>query len=65
MLTSGGPPQNEFTDLIINEDEETVWEGTEPPHEPERKKKKEKEEYNRVARERIIIFIAVIFEHYR
>lgn len=39
MLTSGAPPQNEFTDLIINEDEKTVWEGTEPPQGPKRKRK--------------------------
>lgn len=35
LLTSWVPPQDEFTDLIINEDKKAVGEGTEPPQDPE------------------------------
>lgn len=36
MLTTRISPQDELSDLIIDEDEETVGEGTEPPGNPER-----------------------------
>lgn len=41
LLTSWVPPQNKLTDFIINEDEQTVREGAEPPKDPEGKEGKE------------------------
>ena len=35
-LTPRVPPQDELADLIIDEDEETVGKGTEPPGDPEK-----------------------------
>lgn len=35
LLTSWVPPQDELTDLIIDEDEKAVGEGAEPPQDPE------------------------------
>lgn len=37
-LTSGVSAQDEFSDLIVNKDEETVWERTEPPTGPVRER---------------------------
>lgn len=34
MLTPRVPPQDELSDFIIDEDEETVRKGTEPPRDP-------------------------------
>lgn len=34
-LTSWVPPQDEFTDLVIDEDEEAVRDSTAPPQDPE------------------------------
>lgn len=36
-LTSWVPPQDEFTDLVIDEDEEAVGDSTAPPQDPEEK----------------------------
>ena len=40
-LTPGVPAQDEFANLIIDEDEETVGEGTEPPAGPAEAKEEE------------------------
>lgn len=34
MLTSGVSPQDELSDLIVDEDEEAVGNGAEPPGDP-------------------------------
>lgn len=34
MLTTGVSPQDELPDLIVDEDEEAVGDGTEPPGDP-------------------------------
>lgn len=34
MLTAGIAPQDELPDLIVDEDEEAIGEGTEPPSDP-------------------------------
>ena len=39
LPTSRAASQDQFADLIINEDDQTVGEGAEPPTDPKRKKK--------------------------
>lgn len=34
MLTAGVPPQDELPDLVVDEDEEAVGKGAEPPGDP-------------------------------
>ena len=38
LPTSWIPSQDQFADLIVNEDDQTVGEGAEPPHDSKRKK---------------------------
>ena len=39
LPTSRAPSQDQFADLIINEDDQTVGEGAEPPTDSKRKKR--------------------------
>ena len=41
-LTPGVPAQDEFADFVVDEDEETVGEGTEPPAGPAEKREEER-----------------------
>lgn len=43
-LTSGVPAKDEFSDLVVNEDEEAVGERTEPPAGPEREQEPRSEQ---------------------
>lgn len=45
-LTSGVSAKDEFSDLIVNKDEETVRERTEPPAGPERERRESNEEHS-------------------